>query len=86
MRTLAADDQARSLRPGGEREVVRQLATHAPSRGWLSPSIAGRHAASGSARRLAHALVDRVAEGEPDGNLAARVGQRVAGAGRVRAR
>jgi hypothetical protein len=36
--------------------------------------------------RIAHALVDRVAEGEPDGGFAARVGQRVAGAGRVRAR
>jgi hypothetical protein len=87
MRTLAADDQAR---PSGQASSARwsvSSATHAPWRGWLSPSIAGRHAAFGQRQdRLAHALLDRVAEGEPDGGFAARVGQRVAGAGRVRAR
>jgi len=62
-------------------------ATYAPSRGWLSPSIAGRHAAVRQRQDpLVHALLYRSAEGQPDSGFAARVGQRVAGAGRVRAR
>jgi hypothetical protein len=53
----------------------------------LSPSIAGRHAAVRQRQDpLVHALLYRSAEGQPDSGFAARVGQRVAGAGRVRAR
>jgi hypothetical protein len=87
MRTFAADDQARPLRPGVEREVVGQLG-HPRTVARLVVAV-DRRPPRGFGQgqdRIAHARVDRVAEGEPDGGFAARVGQRVAGAGRVRAR
>jgi hypothetical protein len=81
MRTLAADDQGQSLRPGVEREVVGQLG-HRRTVARLVVAFDRRPSSGFGQRqdRLAHALVDRVDEGEPDGGFGARVGQRVAGA------
>jgi hypothetical protein len=69
-------------------------ATHAPSRGWLSPSIAGRHAASGSARIASRTRCGRqrafVAGGHgavaAGGRAGAAHGRAVVGAGRERER
>ena len=87
VRALAADDQARPLRPGVQRDVAGQLGHP----GALARVPVGvdrqqpRHLGRGE-DRLAHPGIDGVAEREAHARLAACVGERVAGAGGIRAR
>lgn len=87
MRALAADDQAGALRPGVERELIGEFG-HPGALARLPVAVDRRppRPLGQPQYRLAHPLVHRVAEREAHVGLAASVGQRVAGAGRVRAR
>jgi hypothetical protein len=87
VRALAADDQSRALGPRVERDTAGQLGD---PRALAQLAVAvdrGPPRRFGQREdRFAHVLVDRVAEREPHARLAARRGERVAGAGGVRAR